>query len=110
MQEEASAVDFSPGSLDLLAGSVGNDDDRAILDEEQLQAEEDAQFEAASAATMGPIEDLSAKQLFEREQQLLQEMTDIAEPPARPNPVPADSQEYPPALGEWHNSRPHEQA
>ena len=44
-----------------------------------LQAEEDAQFEAASAATMGPIEDLSAKDLFAREQKLLQEMTDIAE-------------------------------
>ena len=58
---------------------MGNDDDRATLEEEQLQAEEDAQFEAASAATIGPIEDLSAKQLFDREQQLLEEMTDIAE-------------------------------
>jgi ERCC4-related helicase len=79
MKEEAQADDSSTGSLDLLSGSVGNDDDRATLDEEQLQAEEDAQFEAASAATMGPIEDLSAKDLFAREQKLLQEMTDIAE-------------------------------
>ena len=61
MQEEASADVSSPGSLDLLAGSVGNDDDRATLDEEQLMAEEDAQFESASAATMGPIEDVSGR-------------------------------------------------
>ena len=79
MQEEVKAEESVTGTLDLLSGSVGNDDDRATLDEDQLQAEEDAQFEAASAATMGPIEDLSAKQLFEREQQLLQQMTDIAE-------------------------------
>ncbi len=79
MQEEAKAEESSTGTLDLLSGSVGYDDDRATLDEEQLRAEEDAQFEAASAATIGPIEDLSAKQLFEREQQLLQQMTDIAE-------------------------------
>lgn len=69
----------SPQSIDLLAGSLDQDDERAILEEEQLQAEEDAQFEAASAATLGPLDDLSAKQLFAREQQLLQEMTDIAE-------------------------------
>lgn len=79
MQEEAQAEDSGTDSLDLLSGSIGNDDDRATLDEEQLQAEEDAQFEAASAATMGPIEELSAKDLFAREQKLLQEMTDIAE-------------------------------
>ncbi|MCA9069345.1 MAG: DISARM system SNF2-like helicase DrmD, partial [Planctomycetaceae bacterium] len=79
MQAEAQAEESSTGTLDLLAGSVGNDDDRATLDEDELQAEEDTQFEAASAATMGPIEDLSAKQLFEREQQLLEEMTDTAE-------------------------------
>lgn len=79
MQAEAEAEEASAGSTDLLTGSVDNDDDRAELDEDELRAEEDAQFESASAATMGPIEDLSAKQLFEREQQLLQEMTDIAE-------------------------------
>lgn len=79
MQEDAKPDESSTSGMDLLSGSVGNDDDRATLDEEQLQAEEDAQFEAASAATMGPIEDLSAKRLFEREQKLLQEMMDIAE-------------------------------
>jgi superfamily II DNA or RNA helicase len=79
MQDEAKVKEPSTNTFDLLTGSVGNDDDRATLDEEQLQAEEDAQFEAASAATIGPIEDSSAKQLFQREQQFLQEMTDIAE-------------------------------
>ncbi|MCH7685254.1 MAG: DEAD/DEAH box helicase, partial [Planctomycetes bacterium] len=79
MQADATAAEADTRPLDLLAGSVGNDDDRATLSEDQLQAEEDAQFEAASVASMGPIEDLSAKELFAREQQLLQEMTDIAE-------------------------------
>jgi hypothetical protein len=79
MQEEGKASEASTGTLDLLTGSIGSDDDRATFDEEQLQAEEDAQFEAASAATMGPIGDLSAKRLFEREQKLLKEMTDVAE-------------------------------
>ncbi|MFN3194041.1 MAG: DISARM system SNF2-like helicase DrmD [Aureliella sp.] len=66
-------------TLDLLNKSVDNDDERANLEEEQLSAIEDAQFESASAATMGPLEDLSAQELFSREQQLLAEMTDIAE-------------------------------
>lgn len=79
IQEEAKVEEPRTNTLDLLTKPVGSDDDRATLDEEQLQAEEDAQFEAASAATIGPIEDSSAKQLFQREQQLLQEMTDIAE-------------------------------
>lgn len=79
MQAEAQEEEASTGTLDLLSGSVDNDDDRATLDEEQLQAEEDAQFEAASTASMGPIKDMSAKDLFAREQKLLQEMTDIAE-------------------------------
>ncbi len=66
-------------SLDLLASSIGSDDDRATVSEEQLQAEQDAQFEAVSAATVGSISDLSARELFAREQQLLDEMTEIAE-------------------------------
>lgn len=66
-------------SLDLLSGSIGSDDDRAELAEEDLQAEEESQIEAASAATLGPIADLSAKALFDREQKLLDEMTEIAD-------------------------------
>ena len=63
---------------DLLSGSIDYDDDRATLEESELQAEEDAQFEAASVATMGPVTDESSQQLFQREQRLLDQMTDIA--------------------------------
>ncbi len=76
---QSDADDSSPLSMDLLSGGVDYDDDRATLEEDQLQAEEDAQFEAASAATLGPLEELSAKQLFAHEQQLLDDMTDVAE-------------------------------
>ena len=68
-----------PGQLDLLSGSIGADDDRATLAEEELRAEEEAQIEAVSAATFGPVTDTAAKGLFTREQKLLDEMTEIAE-------------------------------
>ena len=58
---EADAVPQPPRQLDLLAGAVGNDDDRATLSEEELQAEEEAQIEAASAATVGPMTDAAAR-------------------------------------------------
>jgi hypothetical protein len=67
------------GQFDLQTSSVDSDDDRASLAEEELQAEEEAQFKQASAATLGPISDLSARDLFAREQQLLDDMTEIAE-------------------------------
>ena len=79
LQEQPLAEDDAPQSLDLLTGSVDADNDHATLEEDQLQAEEDAQFEAASEATLGPLESLSAKGLFAREQKLLDEMTEIAE-------------------------------
>jgi len=69
----------SQTSLDLLTHSVGSDDDRANLSEEELQAEQDAQFEAASAATLGPTADAKARDLFAREQRLLDQMTELAE-------------------------------
>ena len=67
------------GTLDLLASPVGNDDDRATFSEEQLQAEEDAQIEAASAASIGRADDSDSQRLFAEEQQLLEQMTNIAE-------------------------------
>ncbi|MFM9965548.1 MAG: DISARM system SNF2-like helicase DrmD, partial [Planctomycetaceae bacterium] len=69
----------SLSSFDLLTGGVGSDDDRATLSEEDLQVEEDAQMAAASEATIGPLKDAHAKELFAREQKLLDEMTTIAE-------------------------------
>ena len=67
------------GKLDLIAQGVGSDDDRATISEEELQAEEEAQFEAATRATAGPIEESTAQELFTHEQRLLDEMTEIAE-------------------------------
>ncbi len=79
LQGAAQANEDSTPSLDLLTGSIDYDDERATLGEEQLRAEEDAQFEAASAASLGALDDLSSQQLFAHEQKLLDEMTDIAE-------------------------------
>lgn len=67
------------GKGDLIRGSVGSDDERASLSEEELQAEEDAQVEAASAAAAGPFGEPTAQELFAQEQKLLDEMTEIAE-------------------------------
>lgn len=63
------------GLLDLLGGGVDSDDDRATLPEEELQAEEEAQVEAATLA----VEASSDKQRFANEQKLLDQMTEIAE-------------------------------
>jgi len=67
------------GLLDLLNSPVGNDDDRATLTEEELQAEEDAQVAAVTAATGGSLADKQSLTLFAREQQLLDQMTEAAE-------------------------------
>ncbi len=76
---ESSSLVSRSGHLDLLPGAVDADDDRATLPEEQLQAEEDAQFEAVSAATVGPLTSAEDRILFVREKKLLDEMTEIAE-------------------------------
>jgi len=79
MQEEAAENNASLTKYDLLTGSVDSDDDRASLGEEELSAEVDAQVEAASAATIGSADDQSKQALFTREQELLEEMTNVAE-------------------------------
>jgi superfamily II DNA or RNA helicase len=65
------AAEARPGLFDLLRGGVGSDDDRAALDPADLAQEEDAQFEAATAATTGG--------LLAEEVALLDEMTRVAE-------------------------------
>ena len=65
--------------LDLIVDGVGSDDDRAALSEEELQAEEDALFESASRATVGPFGEGEAERLWAKEQRLLDKMTEIAE-------------------------------
>lgn len=72
------AAEDRAGALDLLSGGVGADDERAALPEEQLAAEEDAQFAAASAATLGPTADPASADLFARETALLDRMEEIA--------------------------------
>ena len=69
----------TPTLPDLFAQGVDSDDDRATLSEEELQAEEDAQIEAATKATAGTLTDLSVREIYSREQTLLDEMTEIAE-------------------------------
>jgi superfamily II DNA or RNA helicase len=69
----------TPTSLDLLSDSVGPDDERATFTEEALAAESDAQMEAATAETIGPTSNHSSRALFDSEQQLLDEMSELAD-------------------------------
>lgn len=64
-----------PDQLELLAGDVDADDDRAELSEEELQALEDAQIEASTESTGGDqhLADVQA------ERRLLDQMDSIAE-------------------------------
>ena len=64
---------------DLLTGSVASDDDRALLNEQELAAEEEAQIIAASEASLGKSTAASEGELFAREQELLDQMTELAE-------------------------------
>lgn len=81
---EAAKTGNKPASrriqTDLLVGGTGPDDDRATLPEQERAAEEDAQVEAVSEATIGPSNTATKHDLFEREQKLLNQMTEIAEP------------------------------
>ncbi len=65
-------------SLDLLSDSVDYDNDRAALSEDELQAEEDAQFEAASVASSISADDTDSAAKWLAEQKLLEQMTTIA--------------------------------
>jgi len=58
----------------LFAEGVDNDDDRATLSEDELQAEEDTQIEAATRETTSAGNDAYA-----REKELLDQMTEVAE-------------------------------
>jgi SNF2 family DNA or RNA helicase len=64
---------------DLLTGSVASDDDRALLNEQELAAEEEAQIIAASEASLGKSTAASEGELFAQEQELLDQMTELAE-------------------------------
>lgn len=65
----------SQKGLSLLGGSLGNDDERTELAEDDLEALEAAQFEASTAATAGD----RTRADTAREKQLLQQMLDVAD-------------------------------
>lgn len=65
--------------FDLLAGGISNDDDRAAESEDSLAQEEEEQVEAASAVSVGDTSTGQAAQFFAREQQLLDEMAEVAD-------------------------------
>jgi hypothetical protein len=71
--------DTSTIRADLLLGSVNADDDRAILSEQDLAAEEEAQFITVSAASVGRITQTTETGLVAVEQNLLEQMTELAE-------------------------------
>jgi len=80
-ESQATAAKSAPQEiqLDLLTGSPGSDDDRATLPVEELQAEEEAQITAATAATTPTADNAHDRKLFAREQRLLDQMTEVAE-------------------------------
>lgn len=65
--------------FDLITNGLDADDDRALLPEEDLALEEDAEIAAVSAASAGVARDKVAQDLFQQEQKLLDEMTETAE-------------------------------
>ena len=118
---EKSKAAIPPARADLLLGGIGSDDDRAALPEQELAAEEDAQVAAVSEATAGPSDSSNTLELFQREQELLDQMTDIAEsaramPDARVKsllqwirenmcPDLPQADEVPAKPAEWNNTR-----
>lgn len=66
---------ISEKNLMLLGGSLGNDDERTELSEDDLEALENSQFEATTAATAGDC----AVADVDREKELLRQMADIAD-------------------------------
>jgi hypothetical protein len=76
--QTATAGRSEPGAFNatpfLFAGGVDNDDDRATLSEEEIEAEEDTQIEAATRETTA-----AGMAGFAREKELLDQMTEVAE-------------------------------
>ena len=70
-QQDATAVAARVGLFDLIGGGMGADDERAELEADEVQREEETQFEAATLAVSGNP--------MEAELRVLEEMTRIAE-------------------------------
>ncbi len=78
---KADSADQSPlVETDLIAGAPGPDDDRSEWPDEELQKAVEAQFEAATEATEADsLRTDPARELFDKEQELLDRMGDVAE-------------------------------
>ena len=69
----------STAKLSFRVQSVGPDDERALFSEQELTVEEEAEIAAVSEATMGQFNAGPAQTLFAQEQELLAQMTELAE-------------------------------
>lgn len=74
---EAAVV--SAKQLDLLSGGIDSDDERAEMTVDELHSEEDAQISAATNASAVDPSDAVAVEFWNKEQKLLDQMTEIAE-------------------------------
>jgi SNF2 family DNA or RNA helicase len=80
LRSQSARPSVAPGyRVELLGKGVGSDDDRALLSEMELAAEEEAEVAAVTAATSGSTDSDSARQLFTQEQAVLETMTELAE-------------------------------
>lgn len=77
--QEADSKQAKQIKFDLISGSIGNDDDRATLSEEELNSELELQTELASISTFGTTATTKNMELFSREQNLLDEMSELAD-------------------------------
>lgn len=98
-----SAAEPTKASLDLLRGGVSRDDERANVSDSELAAEEDSQFEKATAAAAPPKDD-------SREQHLLKQMAELAEmhrrtPDARVREISKWIHENMCPGGQWNRTR-----
>src|SRR5205085_6162997 len=72
--QKAETAGLGAQNLSLLASAPGADDDRAELTEDQIAAEEEAQIDAATAATS-----IGERAILEREIALVDRMRDLAQ-------------------------------
>jgi len=64
---------------DLNVAPPDADDDRSLLTDEQLQAEEEARMEEVTLAAAGSLEGQQGRALFAKEQAIIERMADIAD-------------------------------
>lgn len=79
-RDEPPQEDHPVLETDLLVGAPGPDDERSEWPDEAIQADEEAQFEAVTEVTeTDSLASDPSRELFEKEQQLLDRMEEVAE-------------------------------